>query len=289
MLVVLAVLLAVVTLVLWLVWPPLAQAFLVLVVLALGYAHAVEPYWVQYREVEVGLKDLPPVWEGLRISLISDLHLGFAVSSGWLRRVFSEVTERQSDLILLAGDLLAGGTAGVPRAAQRLALLRAPLGVCAVLGNHDYYADTEALLETLRSVGVRLLRNQALCLEREGQRLWLVGLDDPGTGHDDLDLALNLVPDGAPAILLCHNPDAVEEVSERAVGLMLSGHTHGGQVCLPGLGQVFCFSRFYRRYSSGLFWVGPTALYVTRGLGKALLPFRFLCRPEVTLLTLRSL
>ena len=284
---VMGILVAFLALVLWLVWPPLAQGFLALLVLALGYALAVEPYWVDFRSVSVGVRDLPPRFEGLVLAHLSDLHLGFAVSTGWLRRVFAEVVRRGPDAVVLTGDLFIGGSRGIQRGSEALPLLEAPLGVYAVLGNHDYFADTEALLEALRAARIRTLRNEAIPLEREGERLWLAGLDDLGTGHDDLEQALGGVPEGAPVVLLSHSPDAVEEASDRQVPLMLSGHTHGGQVCLPFWGAVFCFSRFYRRYVDGLFQVGPTALYVNRGLGKALLPLRFLCRPEVTLLTLR--
>lgn len=272
---------------LWLVWPPLARGFLVLVVLALGYAYAVEPYWVEYREVEVGMKDLPAAWEGLRVALLSDLHLGFSASSGWIAGVLGEVASRTPDLVVVTGDFFSGQSTGVPAGSERLASLQAPSGVFGVLGNHDYFADTEALLGVLDGTSLRLLRNQAVALERGGARLWVAGVDDLSTGHDDLDAALRAIPEGEATILLSHSPDLVEEASDRGVSLMVSGHTHGGQVCLPGLGPLFCFSRFYRRYAAGRFQVGPTALYVNRGLGKALLPFRFLCRPEVTFLTLR--
>jgi predicted MPP superfamily phosphohydrolase len=282
------VLVLVVFLLLWLICPPLAQTFLVLVVLALGYAHAVEPFWVDFQMVSVGIRGMPRIWEGTRVVLLSDLHLGFAASAGWLRRVFAQVLEHRPDLIVLTGDLFAGGTRGIPKEAAELAALRAPLGTFAVLGNHDHFAQTSAVRRALEDARITLLSNQAIPLQRGGERLWLAGVDDLGTGHDDLEETLRAIPDGEATILLCHNPDLVEEVSEHQVPLMLSGHTHGGQVCLPFLGPVYCFSRFYRRYAAGLFQVGPTSLYVNRGLGKALLPIRFLCRPEVTVLDLRS-
>ncbi|NMA27353.1 MAG: metallophosphoesterase, partial [Burkholderiales bacterium] len=266
------VLVLVVFLLLWLICPPLAQTFLVLVVLALGYAHAVEPFWVDFQMVSVGIRGMPRIWEGTRVVLLSDLHLGFAASAGWLRRVFAQVLEHRPDLIVLTGDLFAGGTRGIPKEAAELAALTAPLGTFAVLGNHDYFAQTSAVRQALEDARIILLSNQAIPLQREGERLWLAGVDDLGTGHDDLEETLRAIPDGETTILLCHNPDLVEEVSEHQVPLMLSGHTHGGQVCLPFLGPVYCFSRFYRRYAAGLFQVGPTSLYVNRGLGKALLP-----------------
>lgn len=278
---------ALATLVLWLVWPPLARAFLVLTILALGWAYAVEPYWVEYRDLEVGIPDLPAAWEGLRIAHVSDFHLGFSPGPGFMRRVLDEVKARKPDLIAHTGDFFSGQSTGVPKGAELLAGLQADLGVYGVLGNHDYFADTDALLGVLDAARVRLLRNGALPLERDGSRLWVAGVDDLSTGHDDLEATLREVPPGEPTLLLSHSPDLIEEASDRAVSLMLSGHTHGGQVCLPFLGPVFCFSRFYKRYASGRFQVGPTTLYVNRGLGNALLPFRFLCRPEVTFFTLR--
>lgn len=281
------VLAASVTLALWLLWPPLARGFLVVLVLALGWAYAVEPYWVDYRDVEVGVPDLPAAWDGLRIAHLSDFHLGFPPGPSFLRRVLGEVQARKPDLIAHTGDFFSGQSTGVPAGAELLSRMQADLGVFGVLGNHDYFADTGALLGVLDTAQVSLLRNGAVPLERDGARLWVAGVDDLSTGHDDLDRTLAEVPPGEPTLLLSHSPDLVEEASDRAISLMLSGHTHGGQVCLPFLGPVFCFSRFYKRYASGRFQVGPTTLYVNRGLGQALLPFRFLCRPEVTFLTLR--
>lgn len=278
---------AFVTLTLWLVWPPLARGFLVALVLALGWAYAVEPYWVDYREVEVGVPDLPSAWDGLRIAHLSDFHLGFSPGPSFLRRVLEEVKARKPDMVAHTGDFFSGQSTGVPAGAELFGQMQADLGVFGVLGNHDYFADTGALLGVLDTARVRLLRNGAVPLERDGSRLWIAGVDDLSTGHDDLDGTLREVPPGEPTLLLSHSPDLVEEASDRAISLMLSGHTHGGQVCLPFLGPVFCFSRFYKRYASGRFQVGPTTLYVNRGLGQALLPFRFLCRPEVTFLTLR--
>ncbi len=288
MVVLVAVVVIGISVLLWWIHPTLARIFWALVVLAMGYAYAVEPFWVEFRTLPVQVRGLPETWEGTRVALLSDLHLGFAASGGWLRRVFAQVGELQPDLIVLTGDLFAGGTRGTPREASQLAALRAPLGVFAVLGNHDHFAETAAVRRALEEAGIRLLSNQAVPLHRGAGRAWLIGVDDVGTGHDDLEEALSAVPEGEASILLCHNPDLVEEVSERQVPLMLSGHTHGGQVCLPILGPVYCFSRFYRRFAAGLFQVGGTRLYVNRGLGKALLPFRFLCRPEVTILLLRS-
>lgn len=288
MLAVAALIVGVSTLALWLLWPPLAHGFLVLAVLAAGWARAVEPFWVDWREVEIGVRGLPAPWEGVRIAHVSDTHFGFPPSPGWMGRVLEQVRARRPDLLVHTGDFLSGQTTGVPPGAELLTGLDAPLGAFGVLGNHDHFADTQSLLGVLERGRLRLLRNEAVGLEREGTRLWVAGVDDLGTGHDDLEAALREVPAGEPVVLLSHSPDLVEEASDRAVSLMLSGHTHGGQVCLPLWGPVFCFSRFYKRYAAGLFQVGPTSLYVNRGLGMALLPLRFLCRPEVTLLTLRS-
>jgi predicted MPP superfamily phosphohydrolase len=272
---------------LWLLWPPLARAFLALAAAGLLYAYAVEPAWVEFRHLELQMPELPEAWDGLRLAQLSDFHLGMAMPAGRLRAVLERVNQFQPDLIVHTGDFFSGQSRGRPPGTEHLGGLRAPLGVYGVLGNHDYFCETPQLLAALDEAGVRLLRNEAVALTTERGVLWLAGVDDQSTGHDDLDQALRQVPPGQFTILLSHSPDLIEEVSDRGVALMLSGHTHGGQVCLPIYGPIFCFSRFYKRYSDGLFRVGPTTLYVNRGLGLALLPFRFFCRPEVTLFTLR--
>jgi len=143
------------------------------------------------------------------------------------------------------------------------------------------------LAETFTRQGIPVLINRHLKLNHSPSPLWLVGVDDPYMGRDDLGQALEGVPDEAFKILLAHSPDIMEEAKKHRIDLVTAGHTHGGQVRLPGIKTLVPASRL-TRFEMGLYREEDTALYVSRGVGKALLPFRLFCRPELAILTLRQ-
>jgi predicted MPP superfamily phosphohydrolase len=160
----------------------------------------------------------------------------------------------------------------------------------AVLGNHDDVLGAPTIRPILASISVPLLVNQHIPIERGGQRLWLGGLADPVTGVPDLDLAIPRQPDG-PVLLMCHAPDYADDVIAdprgRLVDVMLTGHSHGGQVRLPFLGAIV-LPKGGRKYVMGLYRFNRLQLYVNRGIGTAGLPFRLNCPPEITLFTLAN-
>jgi hypothetical protein len=164
----------------------------------------------------------------------------------------------------------------------------------AVLGNHDLFAGATEVTESLVSNGIPVLTNASVPIERGGSRIWLAGVDDPGAGKPDPELAIPAairnVPN-EPVMLMSHAPDYVDDLlthpGGQAVDLVLSGHTHGGQIRLPFLGPMV-LPLMGRKYVDGLFRFGRTQLYVNRGLGTVGVPFRFACPPEITLITLRK-
>jgi len=155
-----------------------------------------------------------------------------------------------------------------------------------VLGNHDWWNDGYRVRRALREHGITVLENEALALERGGQRFFVVGLADALTRQIRLDEALAAVPEGAPFVVLAHEPDIFPEVPERAA-LTLAGHTHGGQVRLPLLGRLVVPSRYGQRYAAGHVVEGQRHLFVTSGVGTSIFPVRFGVPPEIALLTLR--
>jgi uncharacterized protein len=164
----------------------------------------------------------------------------------------------------------------------------------AIFGNHDIWAGEHHVGDALQFNGITLLRNSYFPLERGAGRIWLAGLDDPVCGQPDPDQAIpasirNIATE--PILLMCHAPDYVDELQKhsagQAVSLVLSGHTHGGQICLPFVGPLH-LPPGGRKYVAGLFQLGTTQLYVNRGIGSVGVPFRFDCRPEITVFTLRS-
>ncbi len=270
---------------------PLRLGCLALLALFFGlllYARYVEPYWLRVYDQPVTITSLPPAYDGLRIVQLSDLHLGPWISLPYLNRALALANSLSPDLIVLTGDYVRKDPRYITPVYHALAQLHAPVGVYGVLGNHDQWED-ETLVRTrqeMAQAGIVELTNTGVALDRNGQRLGLAGVADLWTGQPDPEQALASVPPGVPVILLSHNPDVVEQVRDPRVALMLSGHTHGGQVNLPLLGTPVVPSRHGSKYAAGLVRVGPTQLYINRGIGMAVLPFRLRCRPEITLLTL---
>jgi uncharacterized protein len=248
-----------------------------------------EPRSGHVRELELSLPRWPPALDGLRVALISDLHAGAPhVGEERIERVVAAVNARRPDLVLLLGDYIDPevrfGSAVAPGAvAERLAALRAPLGVVAVLGNHDWHNDGPGVRAALREVGICVLENDAI---RAGD-LWLAGVEDTRYRAPDVEQTLRAVPDGEPVVLLSHDPDLFPRVPER-VALTVSGHLHGGQIGVPLVRRPFIPSRFGERYARGHVIEDGRHLYVTSGFGTTGWPVRFLAPPEVVVLRLTA-
>jgi predicted MPP superfamily phosphohydrolase len=252
-----------------------------------AYAFYIEPRWLDTPQVELKLADLPTGLDGLRIALISDLHVGPNFGPSDLARVVAATNRLHPDLVALLGDYVARDPADAQVAAEALERLESRLGAYAVLGNHDYWVDSRVVTKALTSAGIRLLRNAGVPLERGGGRLWLAGVEDLRWGWPDVPAALAGAQEGETVVLLAHNPMTVYRAERLGVPLVLSGHTHGGQVRLPGIGPLILPIK-HRRLAQGLVRVGRTQLYVTRGVGMGTPPVRLGARPEITLLVLRS-
>jgi hypothetical protein len=241
---------------------------------------------------------LPEAADGLRLAQISDLHVGAYMAPERLLGYLRRVQALAPDLVVVTGDVMDDGLAQLGLAADALGSLRAPLGVWAVLGNHDYVVDPDAVAAALRARGVRVLRNEAATLGDRlpgGERLAIVGIEDPdsrGGGEDYQPLlapAFAAVPPDADfRLLLSHRPSAFPAAAAAGATLTLAGHTHGGQAILPlPYGRGLNVARLMTPFDHGLFRRGDAWLYVNRGLGVSHLPVRFNCPREITLLTLR--
>ncbi len=256
-----------------------------------GYALVLEPGWLQVKRVPVVLPGLPPALDGLSIAHLTDLHWGRYTGLREIRAAVEAANALEPDLVVLTGDYVLGSAAYAEPCAAELAALRAPLGVYAVAGNHDHWTDIATVGGALAAAGLPLMRNEARRLEVAGSALWLAGLDDVCEGHDDLESALAPVPPGEPVLLLVHEPDfaIVAAFAPWSILLQLSGHSHGGQVCLPFVGPPI-LPWLGRIYPAGLQAVTGASLqvYTNCGVGVISPPVRINCRPEVALLTLRA-
>jgi hypothetical protein len=225
----------------------------------------------------------------MRIAQLSDLHWGPYTGQREVRAAVERANAFAPDLVVLTGDYVLGSAGYAAPCARELAALRAPLGVVAIPGNHDYWTDIDEVVAQLHVAGLVLLRNSAVRLDVAGSPLWLAGLDDVWERHHDLETTLAMVPRHEPVVLLAHEPDVADQVarSSHRILLQLSGHSHGGQVNLPLLGRPI-LPWLGRVYPAGLQRVRGTSLqvYTNRGVGVIAPPVRFGCRPEVTHLTL---
>lgn len=263
----------------------------------LAYVRYVEPYWAAIERVPLDLPRLHPDLVGFRIVQLSDLHVTGDVSTQHVRSAVQRVRELAPDLVVMTGDYI---TSGQPRHTQRLATalreLDAPRGVFAVLGNHDYgvsrpgqhrftHVISRNVVRVLQDCGVRILQNAHVEVRRGAGSFQLIGLEDIWGGGCNVQAAFHNTRTDMPGIVLVHNPDAIDVLSQQDWDWMLCGHTHGGQVRIPLFGAPILPVR-HREYDAGLFRFGRRRIYVNRGLGN-ILPVRFNCRPEITLFTLQ--
>jgi len=261
------------------------------------YAVRVEPTWLEITHHTIPLRDLPAGFAGFRIIQLSDLHGSKQVTPAYLNEAVELALSQRPDLIALTGDFIHKGFTHISGVARTLGRLRAPHGVYAVLGNHDFSVRNalgirrhphlhRAVADALMAQGIRVLRNETVQLTRGGEHLHISGVDDLWSRACDLDRTFLGVCSTQPRVLLAHNPCTIERLAQHRCDLMLSGHTHGGQINLPGLGRV-TLTRKGRRYAAGLYQVGDAQLYVNKGVGFGF-KVRYGVRPEVAVLTLRQ-
>lgn len=254
------------------------------------YAREVETRWVEIKPVTLILHRLAPEFDGYRIVQISDIHLDNWVKPRRLNTTVELVNEQRPDLVAITGDFLSySATRLIPhRLTEALSGLRARDGVVAVLGNHDYRTNAELIRRCICTAGITELVNDVRTLRRGDAPLHIAGVDDVMEGRSRLDLVLKKLPERGAAILLAHEPDFADvSAATRRFDLQLSGHSHGGQVRVPLL-KSLALPPFSHRYTSGLYKVGDMIQYTNRGLGFVNMRLRFLCRPEITVFTLRS-
>lgn len=252
------------------------------------YATRVEPRWLRVVRLRLAVPNLPPAFEGYCLVHVADLHLGLSHNDTRLPALIEAVQAERPDLIAITGDFFAGQADNPVACCRSLANLYAPDGVLGCLGNHDFTLGPRLVCEAVQQANVQMLVNAHHVVRRGGQALVFAGVDDVYYGQPDLGAALAGAPD-APVILLAHEPDyARAVVANPRVTLMLSGHTHAGQVRLPGIGALMLPSLGHL-YDGGSYQLGALALYVTAGVGTGRIAVRFNCRPEIAVITLTRL
>lgn len=262
---------------------------------ALGFdgVHEVSELKVETRDIH--LRRLPASFDGFRLAQLSDIHFTEFMTRDRLERIVSAVNAQQADLVVLTGDYV---TALWTRnhevcardawpCAEVLRDIKARRGQVAVLGNHDCNTDARVVSEALTANQIQVLRNRSIPIEAGGARFWLAGMDDVLEGKPDPEAMLRGIPPTECVIAAIHEPDCADDMRKYAIDLQLSGHSHGGQVCLPLAGPLY-LPPGAKKYPMGYYDLGPLQLYTNRGIGVIHVPVRFLCLPELTVFTLRS-
>jgi predicted MPP superfamily phosphohydrolase len=267
--------------------------FLLAVLLCEIWGFLIEPNRLVVNQQTIQINNWPNDLKGLRIAVIGDIHAGAPfIDDLKLRLLVERTNQQQPDLVVLLGDFMSQDTWHGHRVApeiiaNHLKYLQAPLGVYAVLGNHDWWDNGDEVRRALERAGIRVLENEVSEIKRKEGSLWLAGLSDIWTRPQKVDETLAKIPSGSQIIALTHNPDVFQQLP-KSVALMFAAHTHGGQVKFPFLGTPVVPSRFGQRYSAGHVFENDHHLFVTTGIGTSILPVRFRVPPEIAVLTIES-
>jgi predicted MPP superfamily phosphohydrolase len=265
----------------------LAAAPLVAVSATAAYASLIAPHNYEVTETDIFIRDLPESFENFRITQLTDVHHSRIVGLEEVTHVVGLVRQTKPDLIVLTGDYTTTYRRYIEPCAEALGALNAPEGVWAVLGNHDYYTDPELTTRALLKNHITVLNNANTTLRRASDAIQLAGIGDWSWNGTDWRRAYYGLDRKLSSILLSHQPIVLDFEEAQTNSLILSGHTHGGQIKLPFIGAPARFATSDMKYASGLFRRGETQLYVSRGTGVIGLPVRLGVRPEIAVLRLR--
>jgi len=244
--------------------------------------------WVRTRELDIMIPGLPAAFDGYRVAQLSDLHLGGLTPPKWGEGWVRLANAAAPDLVAVTGDLVASGTDFHHDIARVIGRLHATDGVYVSMGNHDYFGDGEPLVTLLRQTGAVVLRNEGRTVTRKGATLFVAGVDDTWTKRADLLQTLAERGSASWTLLLAHDPELFPLAARHGVNLVLSGHTHGGQIALPFFPERFGLGKLAHRFHLGLYRDGDSSLYVHPGLGTTGPPIRVGVAPEIAILTLRT-
>lgn len=237
------------------------------------------------ERVEIRLKRLPSQLDGFKVIHLSDIHHSPFTGLEQIRRVVKVANRLRPDIVLLTGDYVSHNREYIAPVAAALAKLKAKYGVHACLGNHDHWTDAELVTHLFRGEGINMLVNQGQRFEANGASFWLAGVDDYMVGKTDVPAALKGSFPDEMKLLLAHNPVIFREAVRNGVDLTLSGHTHGGQIKFRDEEKRIWRTRKLR---AGLYARRKSQVYITRGIGTVVVPMRYQCPPEISLLELRT-
>jgi len=253
----------------------------------------IEPNRLVVHQATIQIDNWPKELDGLRIAMIGDIHSGGRfINDNKLRKIVELTNQQNPDLIVLLGDYMSPNSWHSHRVepevtAAAMKNLRAPLGIYAILGNHDWWYNGEKVRRAFQDEGIPVLDNEVAEIKWRDKSFWLAGLADLWTRPQHISETVTKVPPGASVIALTHNPDIFPNLP-RSVPLLLAAHTHGGQVNLPLIGTPIVPSRFGPKYTVGHIFENDHHMYVTSGIGTSIIPIRFRVTPEIVILTVKA-
>ncbi len=249
-----------------------------------AYGSLIEKRSLDFNRVDVPLQKEHAHLHGLKIALMADFHHDDFGDDNLIRRAVKQINDEHVDIVMLAGDYITDDIQGINPLCEVLRDLRPRLGVFAVLGNHDVWHYNQSLVKLMEKAGVRLLVNRGVDFDGFS----VAGYDSVWAGRPDAGKTLKTISKENPVILGWHEPDTFATYNDPRIALQLSGHTHGGQVCAPLIGPLL-LPEYGRKFPAGLYHREGRSLYVTRGIGTMNIPIRFLCPPEVAVLTMTDI
>ncbi|KKE79092.1 metallophosphoesterase [Bacilli bacterium] len=255
------------------------------------YAKELEPRMIKFQHELIQSKKIPPSFDNFKIAQFSDTHIGFHYTVDQLSELIEKINANHPDVIVFTGDLVDNPNEfdAYTSIQEKLKRLDAPYGKFWIYGNHDHGGyGTEIIKKVMKESDFHLLQNSHTVIEKEADRFILAGIDDVMLGKPDLTVALNQVNHELFTILLAHEPDYADIASKYPIDVQLSGHSHGGQVRLPWIGDLYT-PDYAEKYVKGKYMLNKDTftLYVNSGIGTTRLPYRFLCKPEIHIFTLK--
>ena len=258
-----------------------------IVVLLLATDSYLQAYYPRIVQNDLAFEDLPNELEDLKIVFLSDIHYGPMRSDSWIDMIVKAVNKQEPDIVLLGGDYVDYHARYVEPVIEKLAGIKAPLGVYAVMGNHDYFRAAELMPMAMSKHGIKLIDNKSIWIDVGDGGFWLAGVADPTYGFPDYQKAEQGIKEDDFFILLSHTPDQIVELPDSLPDLALSGHTHGGQITFFGKWVPYVPSDYGDEYISGLYEINGIKLLVSNGVGTFKIPLRWYAPAQINVLSLK--
>jgi predicted MPP superfamily phosphohydrolase len=248
----------------------------------------VEPRILLTTRITIKDKDIPKEFDGFKIVHLSDIHHGSNFHLDSVKKVVDKTNALEPDLILIIGDYITENKKYILPCFEVVKELKSKYGIISVLGNHDYWTDSDLVRDGMKRAGIEDMENRSTWISKEGARIKVGGVGDFWEAEQKLDATVSDVNKNDFVILLSHNPDYAEKVSDELIDLMLCGHTHGGQVTIFGLYAPVLPIRYGQKYRSGVVEKGTMKIIISRGIGLISPAVRFFCPPQIILITLKN-